>query len=143
MKIWGTIKGNEIVNADGPEISAQCVRVPVTDGHLAAISVSFEITPTIERVVEAWRGFKGKPQQLRLPSAPIPLMTYFEAADRPQTKLDRDVGGGMGIILGRLREDNLFDYKFVALSHNTVRGAAGGAILTAELLKADGYLESK
>ncbi len=94
-------------------------------------------------MIEAWRGFKSKPQQLKLPSAPVAFITYFEETDRPQTKLDRNAENGMGITIGRLREDNIFDYKFVALSHNTVRGAAGGAILTAELLKAEGYLEAK
>ncbi len=143
LKVWGRIEGNKIVNASEPVISAQCIRVPVTDGHLAATSVSFEIKPTLERIVEKWRAFKAKPQQLKLPSAPIPFMTYFEENDRPQTRLDRDADNGMGITLGRLREDNLFDYKFVSLSHNTVRGAAGGAILTAELLKAEGYLAEK
>jgi aspartate-semialdehyde dehydrogenase len=143
LKILGTIQDGQIVNATKPEISAQCIRVPVTDGHMAAASVSFEIKPSLEQMIEAWKGFKGRPQQLRLPSAPIPFMTYFEEEDRPQTKGDRDAGDGMGITLGRLREDNLFDYKFVALSHNTVRGAAGGAILTAELLRAEGYLEGK
>lgn len=143
LKIWGRIEGHEIVKADGPEISAQCLRVPVSDGHLAATSVSFEIKPSIDRMIEAWRAFKGKPQQLKLPSAPIPFMTYYDDPDRPQTKLDRDAGDGMGITLGRLREDNLFDYKFVALSHNTVRGAAGGQLLLAELLRAEGYLEAK
>jgi aspartate-semialdehyde dehydrogenase len=143
LKIWGQVDGDQIVNADGPEISAQCLRVPVTDGHLAAVSVSFEIKPSIDTMIEAWSGFKGKPEQLKLPSAPIPFMSYFQEQDRPQTKLDRDAGEGMGITLGRLREDNLFDYKFVALSHNTVRGAAGGQILVAELLKAEGYLREK
>jgi aspartate-semialdehyde dehydrogenase len=143
LKIWGKIVGDKIVNAEGPVISAQCLRVPVTDGHLAAVSVSFEIKPTIERMLEGWRTFKGKPQQLKLPSAPIPFMTYFTEDDRPQTKLDRDAGNGMALTLGRLREDNLFDYKFVALSHNTLRGAAGGAILMAELLQAEGYLAAK
>ena len=143
LKIWGSIKDDQIVTANLPEISAQCIRVPVTDGHLAAVSVSFEIKPTLDRMIEAWKGFKSKPQQLKLPSAPIPFITYFEETDRPQTKLDRNAENGMGITIGRLREDNIFDYKFVALSHNTVRGAAGGAILTAELLKAEGYLEAK
>jgi aspartate-semialdehyde dehydrogenase len=143
LKIWGRIEGNQIITADVPKISAQCVRVPVSDGHMAAVSVSFEIKPSKERMIEAWRGFKGKPQQLRLPSAPTPFMTYFEEETRPQTKLDRDAGNGMAVTLGRLREDNIFDYKFISLSHNTVRGAAGGQVLVAELLKAEGYLTAK
>lgn len=144
LKIWGVIKKGRIVNAKLPTISAQCVRVPITDGHLAAVFVQFLATkPTKEQIIEKWREFKGEPQKLKLPSAPIPFITYLEANSRPQTNLDRDRGCGMGITTGRLREDNIFDYKFVCLSHNLVRGAAGGAILTAELLKTQGYLEEK
>jgi aspartate-semialdehyde dehydrogenase len=140
LKIWGTLQGSAIQPATSPRISAQCIRVPVTDGHLAAVSVAFQDKPSREWILEQWKTFQGRPQQLRLPSAPAPFLRYFEEDARPQTRLDRDAGGGMAITLGRLRDDPVFDYKFVALSHNTVRGAAGGAILTAELLVAEGYL---
>ncbi|HCK12375.1 aspartate-semialdehyde dehydrogenase [bacterium] len=142
LKIWGHISNGEIVKADSPVISAQCVRVPVTDGHLAATSVSFEKKPTREDVIARWNSFQGNEGAEGLPSAPSPFVVYRDEDDRPQTRLDRDFGNGMGITIGRLREDNVFDYKFVALSHNTVRGAAGGAILMAELLKAQGYIEA-
>jgi aspartate-semialdehyde dehydrogenase len=110
---------------------------------MAAVFVSFEKKPTREQILEAWRLYSGKPQALKLPSAPSPFLTYFTEDNRPQTKLDRDAGNGQGVTIGRLRPDAVFDWKFVALSHNTVRGAAGGAVLTAELLKADGYLQSR
>ncbi len=140
LKIWGTVDGGTIKDASGPIISAQCIRVPVSDGHMAAVYVSFERKPSREEVLAAWRSFTGKPQSLRLPSAPAPFLTVFEDESRPQTRLDRDVGKGMGVAVGRLRADAIFDYRFVCLSHNTVRGAAGGAVLTAELLQAEGYL---
>jgi aspartate-semialdehyde dehydrogenase len=143
LKVWGTIKGGAIVNAKGPVITSQCIRVPVSDGHLAAVFVSFARRPSKEKILELWKGFEGKPQKLGLPSAPKPFLTYFTEDNRPQTKLDRDAGAGMGITVGRLREDRLLDYRFVCLSHNTVRGAAGGAVLTAELLKAEGYIAAK
>jgi aspartate-semialdehyde dehydrogenase len=143
MKIWGSIVDGRIQNATEPVISAQCIRVPATDGHMAAVFVSFEKKPEPAEIIELWRSFEGKPQQLKLPSAPEPFLTYFEEENRPQTKLDRDIGKGMGVAIGRLRGDALFDYRFVCLSHNTVRGAAGGAILTAELLHADGYIQAK
>ena len=143
LKIWGKIEGDRIVNTDEPVISAQCVRVPVSDGHMAATSVSFEKTPAIDEILDRWRSFEGKPQKMKLPSAPNPFLNYHEVDDRPQTRLDRDAGDGMGVVIGRLREDSIFDVKFVSLSHNTVRGAAGGGILTAELLKADGYLAER
>jgi aspartate-semialdehyde dehydrogenase len=143
MKIWGSEMDGKIVAATVPVISAQCLRVPVSDGHMAAVFVQFDRKPSKEEVIELWRGFVGKPQTLDLPSAPKPFLTYFEDDSRPQTKLDRDNGGGMGVTIGRLRSDVLFDYRFVALSHNTVRGAAGGAVLTAELLSAEGWLERK
>lgn len=143
LKIWGTIRDSQIANATAPAISAQCIRVPVSDGHMAAVFVAFETKPSREQILSAWKEFSGKPQRLKLPSAPAPFLHYFEDDARPQTKLDRDVGAGQAISLGRLREDALFDWRFVALSHNTVRGAAGGAVLTAELLKADGYLTAK
>lgn len=140
LKIWGTVRNGKIVPATNPVISAQCIRVPVSDGHLAGVFVSFEKKPTKEQILEDWRNFKGKPQELKLPLAPKQFLTYFEQDDRPQTGLDRDIERGMGVSIGRLREDTLFDYKFVCLSHNTLRGAAGGSVLTAELLKAEGLL---
>lgn len=143
LKIWGHMSNNKIINASEPIISTQCIRVPVSDGHLAAVFVSFEDKPSKEAILEHWANFKGKPQLLGLPNAPEQFLTYFEENDRPQTNLDRDIEKGMGIALGRLRSDSLFDYKFVCLSHNTLRGAAGGAVLTAELLVAEGYLTSK
>ncbi|HHV97689.1 MAG TPA: aspartate-semialdehyde dehydrogenase [Clostridiaceae bacterium] len=143
LKIWGHIEGNEIVKADRPVISAQCYRVPVSDGHLASVAVSFEKKPSKEEIFSAWNSFKGKPQVLDLPSAPKQFLKYFEEENRPQTKLDRDYENGMGVTIGRLREDSIFDYKFACLSHNTIRGAAGGAILIAELLVAEGYIEKK
>lgn len=141
LKIWGSIEGNKILNASSPLISAQCYRVPVSDGHMAAVSVSFGKKPSADEILKCWKEFKGKPQTLNLPSAPKQFITYFDQSDRPQTGLDRDLENGMGISVGRLREDVLFDYKFVCLSHNTIRGAAGGAVLMAELLKAEGYLD--
>jgi aspartate-semialdehyde dehydrogenase len=141
LKIWGKIDNGEIVPAAGPVISAQCIRVPVSDGHMAAVSVSFEKKPPVELILDRWAAFAGKPQMLALPSAPRPFLQYFGEDNRPQTRLDRDLGQGMAVAIGRLREDKLFDYKFIALSHNTVRGAAGGAVLIAELLKAEGRLD--
>jgi len=151
MKVWGSVKNGAITHTSLPVISSQCIRVPVTDGHLAAVFVSFRNKPSKERILELWKGFEGKPQKLGLPSAPRPFLQYFAEESRPQTRLDRDAGGckdnpraaGMGITIGRLRDDKMLDYRFVCLSHNTIRGAAGGAVLTAELLKADGYLEAK
>ncbi len=143
LRIWGSVKGDEIVKADAPLITTQCIRVPVTDGHTAAVFVSFEEKPSKEEILEAWRSFRGKPQELDLPHAPKQFITYFEEDNRPQAALDRDLYGGMGVSVGRLREDTLFDYKFVGLSHNTLRGAAGGAVLIAELLYREGYLVKK
>lgn len=143
LKIWGHIEDGRIVKAQSPVITTQCIRVPVTDGHLAAVFVSFEQKPSKEEILNAWKEYKGKPQELGLPSAPEQFITYFEDDNRPQTKLDRDLYGGMGISAGRLREDVLYDYKFVGLSHNTLRGAAGGAVLIAELLYREGYLTAK
>ena len=140
LKIWGTLTDTEIVPAASPSITTQCIRVPVTDGHLAAVFVSFEKKPTIEEIKNAWQSFAGYPQQHQLPSAPAQFLTYFEEENRPQTKLDRDLEKGMGVSIGRLREDSQYDYKFVCLSHNTVRGAAGGAVLMAETLASKGYL---
>ena len=143
LRIFGTVKNGEIVPATLPKITTQCIRVPVTDGHLAAVYVKFENKPTKEEILECWKNYKGKPQLLGLPSAPAQFITYFEEENRPQTGLDRDIYNGMGITLGRLREDSLYDYKFVGLSHNTVRGAAGGAVLIAELLYREGYITAK
>lgn len=143
LKVWGHIEGSRIVNACEPVISAQCIRVPAAEGHMAAVSVSFKHKPDIETIIERWKSYKGKPQLLKLPSAPRQFLTYFTEENRPQTKLDRSIEMGMGITLGRLREDSIFDYKFVCLSHNTLRGAAGGSVLTAELLAAEGYIISK
>ncbi len=140
LKIWGSVEGDKIILSEGPAISAQCYRVPVSDGHMAAVYVSFRNKPSKDEILNCWKEFKGKPQELKLPSAPERFLTYFEEPDRPQTRLDRNIENGMGIAVGRLREDNLFDYKFTCLSHNTIRGAAGGGVLMAELLKAEGWL---
>ncbi len=141
LKIWGEIKDGAIVKATTPSITAQCIRVPASDGHLAAVFATFEKKPTKEEILACWKEFAGKPQALKLPSAPPQFLTYFEEDNRPQTKLDRDLYGGMGVSIGRLREDTQYDYKFVCLSHNTLRGAAGGAVLLAELLCAEGYMD--
>ena len=141
LKIWGSVQNGEIVSASSPSITAQCLRVPVSDGHTAAVFVSFEKKPTKEEILSAWANFKGVPQELKLPSAPEQFLQYFEEDNRPQAKLDRMAGNGMSVTVGRLREDTVFDYKFVGLSHNTLRGAAGGAVLLAELLAAKGYFD--
>ncbi len=141
LKIWGHIDGDKIVNAESPSITAQCLRVPVSDGHMAAVFASFEKKPTKEQMLEAWKNFSGVPQELQLPSAPKQFLNYFEEDNRPQTKLDRMLENGMAVSIGRLREDTQYDYKFVCLSHNTLRGAAGGAVLMAELLAAKGYFD--
>jgi aspartate-semialdehyde dehydrogenase len=143
LRIWGTLENGAIVKASMPLISTQCIRVPITDGHLAAVFVKFKMKPTKSEILDLWKTFKGRPQELELPSAPKQFITYFEEENRPQTKLERDFERGMGITAGRLREDSIYDYKFVCLSHNTVRGAAGGGVLIAELLKAEGYIEKK
>ncbi len=140
LKIWGHVENGQIVKAAAPLITTQCIRVPVSDGHMAAVFVKFRQKPTRREILDAWAGFSGKPQQLKLPHAPAQFLTYFGDDDRPQARLDRDLEGGMGISIGRLREDAIFDYKFVGLSHNTLRGAAGGALLIAELLYREGYL---
>ena len=141
LKLWGHIEGNEIVNAEKPTITAQCFRVPVSDGHTAAVFVSFEKKPSKEEILKAWAEFRGPAQELELPSAPKQFLHYFEENDRPQPKLDRNTEHGMAVCIGRLREDTLFDYKFACMSHNTLRGAAGGAVLLAELLAAKGYFD--
>ncbi|MBR5044549.1 MAG: aspartate-semialdehyde dehydrogenase [Clostridia bacterium] len=134
LRIWGRVENGQIVKADAPLITTQCIRVPVTDGHTAAVFVKFEKRPEKEEILKLWRDFRGIPQKLDLPHAPKQFITYFDENDRPQCGVDREIYGGMGITAGRLREDALFDYKFVGLSHNTLRGAAGGSVLTAELL---------
>ncbi len=141
LKIWGHIENGEIVPAAKPHFTAQCLRVPVSDGHLAAAFVRFAKKPTKEEILETWASFSGKPQELDLPSAPKQFLHYFEEDDRPQSKLDRNLDKGMAISVGRLREDTQYDYKFVCVSHNTLRGAAGGAVLLAELLAAEGYMD--
>ena len=140
LKLWGHVEDGKIVNATLPVISAQCLRVACSDGHMAAVSVSFKKKPTIEQIKERWANYETEAQRLELPSAPKPFLQYFEDPSRPQTRLDRDFQNGFGVSIGRLREDKLFDYRFVCLSHNTVRGAAGGGILTAELLCRKGYI---
>jgi aspartate-semialdehyde dehydrogenase len=141
LKVWGEIKGNEIVKATAPNITTQCLRVPVSDGHTAAVFVTFENKPSKEEILKLWADFKGVPQELQLPSAPKQFIHYFEENDRPQAKLDRNLEGGMAVSTGRLREDTQYDYKFVCLSHNTLRGAAGGGVLLAELIAAKGYFD--
>ena len=141
LRVFGEVKDGVIVPATEPTITTQCLRVPVTDGHMAAVFVKFDNPPTKEQILEDWKNFEGKPQTLGLPSAPAQFLTYFEEDNRPQTALDRDLYGGMGVSLGRLRPDTVYDFKFVGLSHNTLRGAAGGAVLIAELLFREGYLK--
>ena len=141
LKIWGHIEGDKIVNATTPKFTAQCLRVPVSDGHMAAVFVSFKNAPSKDEILKAWKEFKGKPQLLGLPSAPKQFLNYFEEDNMPQTKLNRNLENGMAVSIGRLREDSQYDYKFVCLSHNTLRGAAGGAVLLAELLCAEGYID--
>lgn len=143
LKIWGTVGEGGIVPAKGPVIAAQCLRVPVSDGHIAAVSVRFDKKPSYDEILSAWASFETLPQQLGLPSAPKPFLKYIDEPDRPQTRLDRDEGRGMAITIGRLRKDPVMDWRFVALSHNTLRGAAGGGVLTAELLCKEGWIEPK
>ncbi len=140
LKILGSMRNGEIVNASGIEISAHCNRVPVIDGHLACVSVSFERKPSRAEILDAWKKFRGVPQELKLPFAPKQPIIYREEENRPQPRLDRDTDKGMAVSVGRLRECNVLDWRFVGLSHNTIRGAAGGGILNAELLKAKKYL---
>ena len=143
LKIWGKLENGLIVNAASPKISAHCVRVPVSDGHLATVFVKFKNKPTKEQMLAAWATFKGEPQKLELPSAPKQFLQYKTEENRPQTKLDRDFEHGMGICIGRLRDDPIFDYRFVCISHNTLRGAAGGGVESAELLCAQGWIPYK
>ncbi|MBM6915740.1 aspartate-semialdehyde dehydrogenase [Gemmiger formicilis] len=141
LKLWGHIEGDRIVSAASPAITAQCLRIPVSDGHMAAVFLSFANKPTKAQILDKWAKFAGPAQELNLPSAPKQFLHYFEEADRPQTRLDRDTEKGMAVCIGRLREDTQYDYKFVCLSHNTLRGAAGGGVLLAELLAAKGYFD--
>ncbi|MDR0884035.1 MAG: aspartate-semialdehyde dehydrogenase [Oscillospiraceae bacterium] len=141
LKIWGSIVGDEIVPAAAPRFTAQCIRVPASDGHLAAVFVRFKNKPTREQILAHWAAFSGIPQAAGLPSAPKQFLHYFAEDNLPQTRLQRDLEGGMAVSVGRLREDSQYDYKFVCLSHNTLRGAAGGAVLMAELLAYQGYLD--
>ena len=143
LRIWGQIVDGEIVPAASPVITCQCIRVPVLNGHTAAVFVKFRKKPTREQLVEKLVQFKGLPQELELPSAPKQFIRVMEEDNRPQVKLDVDYENGMGISVGRIREDSVYDWKFVGLSHNTVRGAAGGAVLCAETLKAKGYITKK
>ncbi len=143
LKIWGGFGEMGIKSAESPVISAQCLRVPVSDGHMAAVSVRFDQKPDRNDILAAWSGFETLPQQLGLPSAPKPFLKYYEENDRPQTKLDRNEGRGMAVTIGRLREDPIMDWRFVALSHNTLRGAAGGGVLSAELLCKEGWILPK
>ena len=141
LKLWGRIENDKIVPATAPRFTAQCLRVPVSDGHMGAVFVRFENKPSKEEILQAWKEFHGPAQDLNLPSAPKQFLHYFEENDRPQPKLDRMLENGMAVSIGRLREDTQYDYKFVCLSHNTLRGAAGGGVLLAELLAAKGYFD--
>ncbi|MBR6273532.1 MAG: aspartate-semialdehyde dehydrogenase [Lachnospiraceae bacterium] len=143
LRLWGKVENGQIVKAASPVITCQCLRVPVSDGHTASVFVKFKKKPTKEEILDRWKNFKGLPQELKLPSAPEQFITYFEENDRPQAALDRDTEKGMGVCAGRLREDSIYDWKFVGLSHNTKRGAAGGAVLIAELLTAQGKIAAK
>ena len=140
MKLWGHVENGVIVNAQKPEITAQCLRVPVSNGHMAAVFASFDRKPSKEAILDRWANFKGRAQELALPSAPKQFLNYFTEDNLPQTRLQRELEGGMAISIGRLREDTQYDYKFVCLSHNTLRGAAGGAVLLAELLCAENMI---
>lgn len=143
MKVWGKVENGVIVNAPGPDITAQCLRVPVSDGHMAAVFASFDKEVDFQDIKKMWAEFKGRPQELELPHAPKQFIHYFEEDNMPQTKLHRELEGGMAISVGRLRKDSQYDMKFVCLSHNTLRGAAGGAVLLSELLCAEGYIDHK
>ena len=143
LRILGRVEGGQIVKAETPKITCQCVRVPVLNGHTAAVFIRFAGEPTKEQLIEKMESYQGFPQEAGLPSAPKQFIRYMEEADRPQVSLDVDYENGMGISIGRLREDSIYDYKFIGLSHNTVRGAAGGAVLCAEALAAKGYIKAK
>ena len=144
LKIWGKIEGDKIVNCNDIAITSQCIRVPVSDGHTAAVFMSFAdgaAKPSKEEIIDCWTSYRGRPQELNLPSAPKQFLHYFTEPDRPQIKSERNLENGMAVSIGRLREDTQYDYKFVCMSHNTLRGAAGGAVLLAELLCAEGYMD--
>lgn len=141
MKIWGHVEDGKIVNATSPCITAQCLRVPVADGHTAAVFASFDKKVSMEEIIQRWESYRGRAQELDLPSAPKQFLHYFTEDDRPQARLDRMLENGMAVSIGRLRPDSQYDIKFVCLSHNTLRGAAGGAVLMAELLCAEGYVD--
>ena len=142
LKLWGHIEGDQIVSADAPAFTAQCIRVPVTNGHLGAVFMDFEgEKPSEEEIIEVWKNYAGRAQELELPSAPKQFLHYFTEPDRPQIHSERELEHGMAVSIGRLRPDTQYDYKFVCLSHNTLRGAAGGAVLLAELLAAEGYMD--
>jgi aspartate-semialdehyde dehydrogenase len=143
LKVWGTVQGDKIVDTVKPAITAQCIRVPVTNGHMAAVFMRFDEgkKPSIEKIIEEWNNFGGEPQKLNLPSAPKQFIHYFTEPDCPQTKLHRNLENGMAVSCGRLRDDSQYDYRFVGLSHNTLRGAAGGAVLMAELYAAKGFFD--
>ena len=143
LRLWGKIEDGVIVPAASPVITCQCIRVPVLNGHTAAVFVKFRKKPTKEELIDRLVNFKGLPQELNLPSAPKQFIRYMEEDNRPQVALDVNYENGMGVSIGRLREDTVYDWKFVGLSHNTVRGAAGGAVLCAETLKAKGYIQAK
>ncbi|MCL2748222.1 MAG: aspartate-semialdehyde dehydrogenase [Oscillospiraceae bacterium] len=140
LKVWGRVENGAIADAAAPRITSQCIRVPVTDGHLACVFARFAKAPSLDEIKARWAAFQGRPQELNLPSAPRQFLRYFEEENRPQTRLDRDLENGMGVALGRLRPDSQYDIKFICLSHNTLRGAAGGAVLMAELLCAEGLI---
>ena len=141
--LWGRVEDGVIVNASGPSITAQCLRVPASNGHMAAVFMTLGKQTSVEEIKEIWQNYKGRAQELELPSAPKQFLHYFEDPSYPQTKLQRDLEGGMAISLGRLRPDTQYDYKFVGLSHNTLRGAAGGSVLLGEFLVAEGYITYK
>ncbi len=143
LRVLGHVENGQIVKAALPKITCQCVRVPVLNGHTAAVFINFDKKPTNEQLIEKLVNYKGYPQEAHLPSAPKQFIQYLEEENRPQVKLDVDFENGMGVSIGRLREDSIFDYKFIGLSHNTVRGAAGGAVLCAEALAAKGYIKAK
>ncbi|MDK2964897.1 MULTISPECIES: aspartate-semialdehyde dehydrogenase [Lacrimispora] len=143
LRLWGTIENGQIVKAAEPVITCQCVRVPVLNGHTAAVFVKFRKQPEKQELIDRLVNFKGLPQELDLPSAPKQFIQYLEEDNRPQVTLDVDFENGMGVSVGRLRTDSVYDYKFIGLSHNTVRGAAGGAVLCAELLTAQGYIKAR
>ncbi|MCC8121547.1 MAG: aspartate-semialdehyde dehydrogenase [Oscillospiraceae bacterium] len=143
LRVWGKVENGVIVPAQAPAITAQCLRVPVSNGHTAAVFVSFANKPTMEQMKQLWADYRGAAQERNLPTAPKQFLNYFEEPDRPQSKLDRNLEGGMAVSIGRLRPDTQYDYKFVSLSHNTLRGAAGGGVLLAELLCAEGYIDHR